>query len=165
MGLQGQVTDCSSESFLILVVAIIANFVGSLRSFAFTVLRSMGVSRIDQDGVDEGLLGAVSSGLAGLIVLAEQLSLNRDLSYRYSSGDCGDAAGSDCVVCLSPFSEGEHVRKLACRHIFHKDCFDGCLDHLGFRCPLCRASVVSPQRVASTEQRVSHDLLAFFAMR
>ncbi|KAM3359783.1 E3 ubiquitin-protein ligase RHA2B-like [Capsicum galapagoense] len=29
-----------------------------------------------------------------------------------------------CAVCLSTFEDGEQVRKLKCKHIFHKDCLD-----------------------------------------
>ena len=163
MGLQSQVSDCSSESIFILVVATIANCVSYLRSVFFSFLRSTGLCWIDPDEIDEEILGAMGSGLAGLIVLAEQLNLNRVFSYRYYCGD--DEAGSDCVVCLSRLSEGDQVRKLDCRHVFHKECFDGWLDHFNFSCPLCRSPMVSERRVEITERRVGHDILGFFSFR
>uniref|UniRef100_A0A5B7AIS0 Putative E3 ubiquitin-protein ligase RHA2A n=1 Tax=Davidia involucrata TaxID=16924 RepID=A0A5B7AIS0_DAVIN len=162
MGLQNQLNDVSSESIPILLVAIIANCVNYLRSLLFALLRSVGLSRFDPDDVDEGLLGAVGSGLAGLIVMAEQLNLNRVFSYRYSSDERG--AGLECVVCLSGLRDGDQVRKLACCHVFHKECFDGWLDHLKFNCPLCRSPLVSEERVAVTERRVTGDLVTWFSL-
>lgn len=147
MGLQNQLNNVSSESIPILLVALIANCVCYLRSLLFTILHSLGLSRFDPDDqvVNHNLIDGVGSGLAGLIVLAEQLNLNRVFSYPYS--DRGDIpSGSDCVVCLNRLSNGEHVRKLACRHVFHKECFDGWLDHLNFNCPLCRVPLVSGER-------------------
>ncbi|KAL6982425.1 E3 ubiquitin-protein ligase [Sarracenia purpurea var. burkii] len=165
MGLQGHVSDCSSESIPILVLVVVANWLSYLRSAVFMVLRSMGLRRIGPDEVDEGMLGAAGSQLAGLIVLAEQLNLNREFSFQYA-GVCKDdePPGSDCVVCLSKLKEGEKVRMLACSHVFHKECFDGWLDQLNFSCPLCRSPLVSGQRVSSTEGRVSHDVAGFFSL-
>lgn len=161
MGLQSQLNDVSSESIPLLLVAIVANCVSYLRSLLFGFLQSVGLSRFAADNVDDGLLGAVGSGLAGLMVLAEQLNLNRVSSYRYA-----DAEGAlDCVVCLCGLSKGEQVRMLECRHVFHKECFDRWLDHLKFSCPLCRSSLVSDERVALTERRVGGDLISWFTMR
>ncbi|XP_052199751.1 E3 ubiquitin-protein ligase RHA2A-like [Diospyros lotus] len=165
MGLQGHVSDCSSESIFILFIAIIASCLSYLRSAAFLILRSLGLSRFDPDHVDDGfLLDAVGSGLARLIVLTEQLDLNRVFSHRYA-GDAGGEVPPACVVCLSALGEGEQVRRLPCRHVFHKGCLDGWLDHLNFSCPLCRSPLVSERRVALAEKRVSRDILGFFTLR
>ncbi|XAR52466.1 Ubiquitin--protein ligase [Bertholletia excelsa] len=161
MGLQSHMSDCSSESIFILAVSIIAHCVSYLRSLVFVVLGMLGLSRVDPDEVDDGVLGA---GLTRLIVLAEQLNLNRAFSYPYGSDGRGCAA-AECVVCLNGLREGERVRRLACRHVFHKECFDGWLDHLNFNCPLCRSPVVLPERVAAAERRVGHDLFSFFSFR
>lgn len=167
MGLQSQLSDVSSESIPILVVAIIANCVSYLRSILFNLLQSVGISRLNSDQIDGGILDAVGSGLAGLIVLAEQLNLNLGLSYKYDTlredGGCG--SGTDCVVCLNRLSNGDQVRKLACGHVFHKECFDGWLDHLNFNCPLCRLPLVTEERVQLTEKRVSGDILTWFSLR
>ncbi|KAJ9708293.1 hypothetical protein PVL29_000380 [Vitis rotundifolia] len=162
MGLQSQLNDVSSDSIPLLLVAIIANCVAYIRSLLLGLFQSMGLSRFDADEVEDGLLGAVGSGLASLIVLAEQLNLNRVFSYRY--GEDGGAA-SDCVVCLCRLREGDQVRRLACRHVFHKECFDGWLDHLNFNCPLCRSPLVSDERVALTQRRVGGDLVTWFSLR
>ncbi|KAK9277290.1 hypothetical protein L1049_006830 [Liquidambar formosana] len=164
MGLQNQLNDVSSDSIPLLLIAIIANCVTYLRSLLSTLLQLAGFSpRFDETEVDDGLLGAVGSGLAGLIVLAEQLNMNRVFSYSFGNGD--DRPGSDCVVCLCGLREGDQVRRLACRHVFHKECFDGWLDHLNFNCPLCRSPLVTDERVASAERRVGGDLVTWFAMR
>lgn len=161
MGLQGQVTDCSTESIPILLVAVLAGCVTYLRSILHTALRSMGLSRIEPD---EGLLDGVASELAGLIILGEQKNANRIFSYDYCC-DGEPAAGSDCVVCLSKLREGERVRRLRCRHVFHKGCFDGWLDQMQFSCPLCRFPLVSDRHAGLTERRVCKDLVSFFSLR
>lgn len=181
MGLQNQLTDVSSGSIPVFVLAIIANGVCYLRSFVFSALHSLGLSQYHPDDVDEGmLLDAVGSGLAGLIVLTEQLNLNRAFSYKYRKGDeeeeeedtssssssSGVRIGGsrECVVCLNRLREGEQVRKLGCQHVFHKECFDGWLDHMNFNCPLCRSPLVLNERVASTRRHMAGDPLAWFSM-
>lgn len=184
MGLQSQLNDVSSDSIPLLFVALIANSISYLRSFLLGLLQSMGLTRFNhRHNVDEAFLGSVGSGLAGLIVLADQLNLNRALSYQYCSvqqqheeeeDEAATGSGSEmgrrvarpeCVVCLSSFRDGDQVRKLDCCHVFHKDCFDGWLDHLNFNCPLCRSPLVSDQRVPLASRRVGGDLLAWFSLR
>ncbi|KAJ6718833.1 E3 UBIQUITIN-PROTEIN LIGASE RHA2A [Salix purpurea] len=170
MGLQNQLSDASSESIPLLLVALIANCVAYLRSFFFSVFHSVGLRRLYQAHVmDDGLFRSVGSGLAGLIVLAEQRKLNRVSSYKYCCGggdsNINDKGGSDCVVCLCTLRHGDQVRKLDCRHVFHKECIDGWLDHLNFNCPLCRSSLVSDERVEETRRRVGDDLADWFSLR
>lgn len=130
MGLQNQMNDVSSDSFPILILLLIANGVGYLRSILLAILHSLNLSHDDSP----------QGGSSGL---AEQLSLNKMFSYAYNSRTTLDGAGgADCVVCLSRLRNGDCVRRLACRHVFHKRCFDGWLDHLNFNCPLCRSSLV-----------------------
>ncbi|CAN0885825.1 E3 ubiquitin-protein ligase RHA2B [Linum grandiflorum] len=66
----------------------------------------------------------------------------------YSSSS-SEKKTEECAVCLSEFGEGERVRRLSCKHMFHKDCVDKWLTrrrtegHLGFSsCPLCRSELV-----------------------
>lgn len=168
MGLHTQMNDVSSDSIPLLLVALIANCVNHLRTILFGLLHTLGLSRpFDSDIVivDDGLSSAVGSGLTGLIVLTDQLNLNRLFSYRYSEDqhrhNHNDA--SNCVVCLCTLKDGDQVRMLSCRHVFHKHCFDGWLDHLNFNCPLCRSPLVTDERVAITRQRVGGDLLAWLS--
>jgi E3 ubiquitin-protein ligase RHA2 len=49
-----------------------------------------------------------------------------------------DAAVVDCVFCLSRVDEGEEVRELRCRHVFHRECLDAWLLRPRATCPLCR---------------------------
>ncbi|KAG6764229.1 hypothetical protein POTOM_031690 [Populus tomentosa] len=112
MGLQNQLNDVSSESIPLLLIAFIANCVACLRSFFFSVFHSVGVHRLDQAHVmDDRLMG---SGLAGLIVLAEQRKLNRVFAYKYccSRDDRNDKGGSGCVVCLCTLRDGDQINEL-----------------------------------------------------
>ncbi|WZY78478.1 hypothetical protein YC2023_024862 [Brassica napus] len=128
MGLQGQLSDVSSDSIPLMLVALLATLFKHVRSFFLRFSSS-------SSAVEEVASPSVSSGLANLAVLADQLKLNRIFSYRYAD----TAAASDCIVCLSTLKSGEEVRKLGCRHVFHKQCLEGWLQHLNFNCPLCRS--------------------------
>ena len=170
MGLQGQLNDVSSDSIPLLLVALVANCIANLRSFLLSFFHFMGLTRFNPEHIDPaGLVGhQVGSGLAGLIVLALArlgLPLGRMFSYRYSStGSASSACGGDCVVCLCRLRDGDQVRRLECRHVFHKECFDGWLDHLNFNCPLCRSSLLSDERVLGTRRRVGGDLVEWFSL-
>lgn len=50
----------------------------------------------------------------------------------------GNGAAVDCVFCLSRIDEGEEVRELRCRHVFHRECLDAWLLRPRATCPLCR---------------------------
>ncbi|XP_059427936.1 E3 ubiquitin-protein ligase RHA2A-like [Corylus avellana] len=171
MGLQSQLNDVSSDSIPLLLVALFANCVAYLRSLLFGLLHSLGLSRFDPNRVDDGLLSAVGSGLAGLIALADQLNNNQAFSYEYAAAEDGAGPTTDpmdrpiCVVCRNAMRDGDHVRRLPCRHVFHKECFDGWLDHLKFNCPLCRSPLVSDERVALAHRRVGADLISWFSLR
>ncbi|KFK33337.1 hypothetical protein AALP_AA5G001100 [Arabis alpina] len=125
MGLQGQLSDVSSDSIPLMLVALLATLYKHVRSFFHRLCSS--APHLDASA-------SVSSGLANLVVLADQLNLNRLFSYRYA-----DNSTSDCIVCLSTLKAGEEVRKLDCRHVFHKQCLEGWIQHLNFSCPLCRS--------------------------
>ncbi|OVA14241.1 zinc finger protein [Macleaya cordata] len=178
MGLCSHLNDVSSDSIPLLFVAIIANCVCYIRSLVFGLFQSMGFSGFDDLAVGtEGLLSPVGSGLAGLIVLTEQLNVNPVFAYREvvdedgnnnegdQADDEDDHGGLQCIVCLCRLRDGDQVRKLACRHVFHKNCLDGWLfDHFNLTCPLCRSPLVSQQRVVSTERGVVGGLIAWFSM-
>ena len=55
----------------------------------------------------------------------------------------------ECAVCLSEFLEGESLRKLKCKHTFHKDCLDKWLEEYLATCPLCRTRVLPEGLVAN----------------
>ncbi|KAF7808824.1 E3 ubiquitin-protein ligase RHA2A-like [Senna tora] len=164
MGLQNQLSDFSSGSIPLLLLAQIANCINYLRSFLLAFLRSLGLSRFHSNRVvvvDDAFLTAVGSGFAGLIIFSEQLHANRNLSDSFVASD----DDSKCVVCRSKYREGDLVRRLPCRHVFHRGCFDGWLDQLKFNCPLCRSPLVSDERVALTERRVGTELLSWFSLQ
>ncbi|KAG6399720.1 hypothetical protein SASPL_141201 [Salvia splendens] len=63
-------------------------------------------------------------------------------SGRYSAAGTSGFPAAECSVCLSPFEEGDEVRKLKCKHTFHKGCVDTWLQQDSATCPLCRRPVL-----------------------
>ena len=47
-----------------------------------------------------------------------------------------------CVICIEDFQGDDTARKLACSHIFHKDCIDPWLTTKGC-CPICKNVVLN----------------------
>lgn len=64
-------------------------------------------------------------------------------------------SSNECAVCLSLFEEGEFVRKLKCKHIFHKDCLDQWLQQDWATCPLCRSKVL-PEEIMMKYRQFLH---------
>lgn len=48
--------------------------------------------------------------------------------------------GTECVVCLSTYQQGEELRLLPCGHKFHKECVDEWF-HCSVYCPLCKRNM------------------------
>lgn len=64
---------------------------------------------------------------------------------------------TECRVCLSEFEEGEKVRRLKCKHTFHKDCLDKWLQECWATCPLCRKQVLPCDVVSKHRHFLSHE--------
>ncbi|CAN6675546.1 unnamed protein product [Malus baccata var. baccata] len=170
MGLQSQLNDVSSDSIPLLLIVLIAGSIYRLGSSLLTLLHFLGLSPHPGPGTDydEGYIAGptVGSGLAGLVNLSDQLAINRQLSYPYDRDDAiATARDCDCVVCLCTFRDGEQVRMLQCRHVFHKHCFDSWLNNLNFNCPLCRSPVLHRDSGALTRCRLSRDPLHWLSIR
>ncbi|XP_073064521.1 E3 ubiquitin-protein ligase RHA2A-like [Primulina eburnea] len=157
--LHNQISE--SDSILIFTVIVIAKSVRYLHSIVSTMMRTIGLLSPLCDPPDDHhhhqVYDVVGSGLANLILLCDQLSMNRELSFPVQPDDFD----SDCVVCLNRLGdEGDYVRELACGHMFHKDCFAGWLDQLNFNCPICRQPLAQDGRLDCTQRRLADDLLS-----
>lgn len=59
-------------------------------------------------------------------------------------GDCPGTAHMDCAICLESFLDGDALRLLPCRHIFHVVCADKWLEKQALpgdsdpSCPMCK---------------------------
>ncbi|XP_067933277.1 E3 ubiquitin-protein ligase Arkadia-like [Watersipora subatra] len=76
---------------------------------------------------------------------ASQETIDRlTFAHRYSqrvASDSDDGSSDDkCTICISEYNTGEHVRRLPCLHLFHRDCIDRWLNS-NKRCPMCRADI------------------------
>ena len=52
----------------------------------------------------------------------------------------GPDVGESCAICLSEYEEGEELRVLPCKHVFHRECIDEWLAN-DERCPTCKRSI------------------------
>ncbi|KAJ8458670.1 hypothetical protein OPV22_031596 [Ensete ventricosum] len=55
---------------------------------------------------------------------------------------------AECVFCLSDIEEGEEIRELRCKHLFHRRCLDRWLVHRRATCPLCRDTLLPREPAA-----------------
>ncbi|KAM0855830.1 hypothetical protein ACQ4PT_049509 [Festuca glaucescens] len=83
------------------------------------------------------------------------------LYRRRTKQDGGEdeAAAVECVFCLSGVEEGEEVRELRCRHVFHRACLDRWLATPPATCPLCRSRLLTttPPRAGEEEEELDLD--------
>ncbi|SPT16266.1 unnamed protein product [Triticum aestivum] len=75
-------------------------------------------------------------------------------------------AAVECAVCLSGVAEGDEVRELRCRHVFHRACLDRWLATPPATCPLCRSRLLTAPPVEAEEEEeldLDSDLLLLMA--
>ena len=61
-------------------------------------------------------------------------------SRRYKTSRERDTT---CAICVEDFQNGERVKELPCKHIFHPICVDEWLNNHSSLCPLCKANIRS----------------------
>ncbi|URD94300.1 Zinc finger, C3HC4 type (RING finger) [Musa troglodytarum] len=72
--------------------------------------------------------------------LADHLLSNRAFPF-YHPEERGVGRRPACALCLCGLADGDRVRRLSSRHIFHGECLDDgwFLHQLTLACPLCRS--------------------------
>ncbi|XP_067949813.1 E3 ubiquitin-protein ligase Arkadia-like [Watersipora subatra] len=76
---------------------------------------------------------------------ASQKTIDRmTFAYRYSQSVASESdqcsSNEKCTICISEYKTSEHVRRLPCLHLFHRDCVDRWLNS-NKRCPMCRVDI------------------------
>ncbi|XVF17167.1 hypothetical protein REPUB_Repub10bG0096100 [Reevesia pubescens] len=102
------------------------------------------------------ITGGVCDSEKRLITTTQYLKFieEKNPTIRYSRRSSSsskqlDHSNNECAVCLSELEEGEKVRRLNCKHTFHKDCLDRWLQQCWATCPLCRTKVLPDEIVAN----------------
>ncbi|XWS44868.1 hypothetical protein CRYUN_Cryun15aG0086400 [Craigia yunnanensis] len=106
------------------------------------------------------ITGGVCDSEKRLITTTQYLKFieEKNPTIRYSRRSSSRVDQSnECAVCLSDLEEGEKVRKLKCKHTFHKDCLDRWLQQYWATCPLCRTKVL-PDEVVANYHRLQNQL-------
>lgn len=47
----------------------------------------------------------------------------------------------ECAICLNSVRKTRHTNELACKHVFHRTCFEKWTNSGGSTCPICRDSI------------------------
>ncbi|KAI4373262.1 hypothetical protein MLD38_011404 [Melastoma candidum] len=169
--LQNQLEEFWSDSIpLHLLSHLLRSFLRflSLLSPLLHFLRLPLPSATSPPDLDSSFLSSLGSGLASLVSLSDTLDSNRSLSLLFDPSRHG-AFGPDCAVCMSQLRDGQEVRVLGCRHVYHRSCLDRCLFHQVSSCPLCKFPLLSPPPPAAAgdqlSARVGEGLLASFGPR
>ncbi|XP_062190092.1 E3 ubiquitin-protein ligase At1g63170-like [Phragmites australis] len=89
---------------------------------------------------------------------------------RRSYGGCDEEEepAVECVFCLSGIEEGEEIRELRCRHLFHRGCLDRWLMARPLAtCPLCRCRILTSapleEDYTDDEEDLDSDMMLFMA--
>ncbi|KAJ8479515.1 hypothetical protein OPV22_023242 [Ensete ventricosum] len=158
MGLSNHLHDVSGDSIPLLLLAAAAASIAYLRSRLLRLLPLF----LSSSPADADPEPSVGSGLAGLVVLADHLASNRSFPYDSCSSE-GEVRRAECAVCLCGLADGDRVRRLPCRHVFHGECLEGWLHHLNLTCPLCRSELAAPELRAAADRRIGAELVAWLS--
>lgn len=71
----------------------------------------------------------------------DEQELTKLEKFKYTKPkDVKEGEEDKCTICISEFTEGEELRKLPCKHIFHPQCVDTWLVQ-NSHCPVCKSDV------------------------
>lgn len=125
-------------------VIAFCRLLSAVRDAALLMLAVVGLCRFPPDSaVDAGHQpGEVKARLPA--VEYGQLLAEHDEQQQSGDHNCdGDAASSDCIVCLETLEAADQVRRLGnCAHAFHRACIDRWIDLGRATCPLCRSDLL-----------------------
>ncbi|URE26531.1 hypothetical protein MUK42_06487 [Musa troglodytarum] len=83
------------------------------------------------------------------ILLTPIVQLHARAHFTWPPGSReGQKEAAECVFCLSDIEEGEEIRELRCKHLFHRRCLDRWLVHRRATCPLCRDTLLQREPAA-----------------
>ena len=84
--------------------------------------------------------------------------MDDDVKYTGDELGMGEVQTSssqhECCVCLEVMPQGEQVRILPCRHVFHHECINGWFNQHKFTCPMCKMDLkkhLAERRIATAE--------------
>jgi Ring finger domain len=72
-------------------------------------------------------------------------------------GEVQTTSTHECCICLETMEQGETVRILPCRHVFHHECINGWFHHNKYSCPMCKVDLkkhLEERRLATEEINV-----------
>lgn len=139
--------DCAS-------ILIVAALIAALLFFSLTMLSWCTYRSID-------LIQSIPSTTANLPLDNKLQCCSKSLeshskTFQYKVAETVQGTDqTECIVCLTPFEEGDSVRQLhSCKHIFHMICIDTWLaSHSA--CPLCRNQIDHVPSPPSATEEVS----------
>mmetsp|Transcript_25062 Transcript_25062/g.64724 ORF Transcript_25062/g.64724 Transcript_25062/m.64724 type:complete len:324 (+) Transcript_25062:46-1017(+) len=97
-----------------------------------------------------GGLAGIHDGLAGLAGLAATQEgapppgASRETINAIEEVDASEADEIECPVCLEHFQAGERLKRMPCKHAFHRECLAPWLERRA-TCPTCRHALPEEQ--------------------
>lgn len=92
-----------------------------------------------------------------IVIIWKSFSSDDDTVYRnfyhyedFTDGINISCQGCVCCICFEEYSDGAVIRKLGCKHFYHKSCIEYWLARSNF-CPICRKDVYRNYNYVQTE--------------
>jgi hypothetical protein len=74
-------------------------------------------------------------------VTLTQEQFNKLFTQIINDDNKDEYANKECNICMDEYKIGDNIVKLACNHIFHKDCIKNWLCNERVTCPVCRKDI------------------------
>ena len=98
------------------------------------------INRFIEDRLMENVLQqSMQSFEDDLFKKKEGLSVNLEPSVFKKNPESSEE--EKCFICLCPLEEDDAIYELECKHIFHKECLDGAIQHQHRTCCICRGNI------------------------
>ena len=127
--------------------------IDSYESNNFIFQANNNLSYYDEDNYFRDISNEIDSHLNGLIYPVNE-SFNGNVIHNSERnkerirklpiiiyGNLRKPINDKCTICLDNFRDSDEIRKIKCRHLFHKMCIERWLEN-GNDCPLCKTKLI-----------------------
>ena len=106
----------------------------------FNFIDSLFETFLDNDINMQDMLGNIDD-LQDIKVTLSKSDFNKLEKIQLNNKNLIDFLNSQCNICMEEYKIDDHITKLKCRHLFHKECIKDWLCKEKISCPVCRMDV------------------------